>query len=621
MPGIIDAHSHTAIEGSVNECTDVGHGRGAHRGRARPPRRQHLPPARGRRHRRSTCCTARATRSAARTRSSSCAGASRPRSCSSRARRAGSSSRWARTSKRSNFRVPGEPRYPGTRMGVEVVLRDALPATRGLQARVGRVRPQASRRAGPKAEKPVPPRRDLRLETLARHPRRQGLRPRPLLPRRRDPDADARRRRVRLQDPHVPARARGLQGRERDREARRGRRRPSSTGGPTRWRPTTRSPTTRRSWPRHGVRVSLNSDSDELARRLYWDAAKAVKYGGVERDARRSRWSRSTRPGSSASTSAWARSRWARTPTSRSSARIPSSPDARVEMTLVDGHRLLRPRARTCAARRTIAAAGGARVKALASRSSRSRRCRRAALAADAPRPLAIRGARVVTVSGPVIEKGTVVVARRQDRGGGRGRRGPRRARRSSTAPARRVYPGLIDGAHHARPHRDQQRAAATVDTTEVGDVNPQAKAWVALQPAQRAHPGRARQRHHGRADRAAGRPGLGPERAHPPRRHDARRAHREGSRSRCTWSIPTGRPPSTSARLFEEPELKTFDERVKEQKKNQEKELDRLAEPARGRQGLRAPRRRRRGAATAPEAGPAARGARRPSRAASCRS
>jgi imidazolonepropionase-like amidohydrolase len=30
-----------------------------------------------------------------------------------------------------------------------------------------------------------------------------------------------------------------------------------------------------------GVRVALHSDSDELARRLYWDAAKAVKYGGV----------------------------------------------------------------------------------------------------------------------------------------------------------------------------------------------------------------------------------------------------------------------------------------------------------------------------------------------------
>jgi imidazolonepropionase-like amidohydrolase len=33
-----------------------------------------------------------------------------------------------------------------------------------------------------------------------------------------------------------------------------------------------------------GVRVSLNSDSDELARRLYGDAAKAVKYGGVSEE-------------------------------------------------------------------------------------------------------------------------------------------------------------------------------------------------------------------------------------------------------------------------------------------------------------------------------------------------
>lgn len=31
----------------------------------------------------------------------------------------------------------------------------------------------------------------------------------------------------------------------------------------------------------HGVLVSINSDSTELARRMYWEAAKAVKYGGV----------------------------------------------------------------------------------------------------------------------------------------------------------------------------------------------------------------------------------------------------------------------------------------------------------------------------------------------------
>ena len=34
----------------------------------------------------------------------------------------------------------------------------------------------------------------------------------------------------------------------------------------------------------HGVTVSMNSDSNELARRLYWEAAKAVKYGGVSED-------------------------------------------------------------------------------------------------------------------------------------------------------------------------------------------------------------------------------------------------------------------------------------------------------------------------------------------------
>src|SRR4029453_8584033 len=35
----------------------------------------------------------------------------------------------------------------------------------------------------------------------------------------------------------------------------------------------------------HGVNVSLNSDSDELARRLYWEAAKVVKYGGASEEA------------------------------------------------------------------------------------------------------------------------------------------------------------------------------------------------------------------------------------------------------------------------------------------------------------------------------------------------
>ena len=54
-----------------------------------------------------------------------------------------------------------------------------------------------------------------------RGPRRQAPGPRAQLPRRRDPDADPSRRRDGLQDHHLPARARGLQGRQGDRRAQR----------------------------------------------------------------------------------------------------------------------------------------------------------------------------------------------------------------------------------------------------------------------------------------------------------------------------------------------------------------------------------------------------------------
>ena len=43
------------------------------------------------------------------------------------------------------------------------------------------------------------------------------------------------------------------------------------------------------------------------------------------------------------------------------------------------------------------------------------------------------------------------------------------------------VYPGLIDGLTTSAS-RDQS-VPGTVDTTETGDVNPHAKAWVALHP------------------------------------------------------------------------------------------------------------------------------------------
>ena len=109
----------------------------------------------------------------------------------------------------------------------------------------------------------------------------------------------------------------------------------------------------------HGVRVSMNSDSDELARRLYWEAAKAVKYGGVSEDEAlkmitiNPAWqlgveSRvgSIEPGKDADLAIFSAH--------------PFSPDARVEQTLVEGT-VVFDRERDLAARPDAPAAGGGR--------------------------------------------------------------------------------------------------------------------------------------------------------------------------------------------------------------------------------------------------------------------
>ena len=110
----------------------------------------------------------------------------------------------------------------------------------------------------------------------------------------------------------------------------------------------------------HGVLVSLNSDSSELARRLYWEAAKTVKYGGVsESDALKmitlnpagqlgiEKRVGSLEVGKDADVAVFNHH--------------PFAPDARVEMTLVDGV-VLFDRAKDVAARSGPGAvlAGGA---------------------------------------------------------------------------------------------------------------------------------------------------------------------------------------------------------------------------------------------------------------------
>ncbi|HKZ31659.1 MAG TPA: amidohydrolase, partial [Vicinamibacteria bacterium] len=95
--------------------------------------------------------------------------------------------------------------------------------------------------------------------------------------------------------------------------------------------------------------------------------------------------------------------------------------------------------------------------------------------------PLAIRGARIVTVSGPVIEKGTVVV--QQGRIVAVGPDVPVPAGASVIdGSGKTLYPGLVD-ALTTIGLAEVSSVPATLDTTEVGDMNPHARAWVALHP------------------------------------------------------------------------------------------------------------------------------------------
>ncbi len=107
----------------------------------------------------------------------------------------------------------------------------------------------------------------------------------------------------------------------------------------------------------HGVLVSFNSDSDELARRLYWEAAKAVRYGGVSEDeafkmvtlnpAKQlgiDKWVGSIEVGKDADLAIFKAH--------------PFAADTRVEMTLVDG-KVMFDRSKDVAARKGVAATLG----------------------------------------------------------------------------------------------------------------------------------------------------------------------------------------------------------------------------------------------------------------------
>lgn len=194
------------------------------------------------------------------------------------------------------------------------------------------------------------------------------------------------------------------------------------------------------------------------------------------------------------------------------------------------------------------------------------------AAAQDAP--FAIVGARVVTVSGPTLEKATVLVSGGKVVAVGADVAVPE-GTETIDGSGHTLYPGLIDGLT-VLGLTEIGSVAGSVDVSEVGDVNPQARAWMALQPHSELIP--VARANGVTAALAAPAGGL---------------VSGQGALIRLAGTTPSdlvikapaamhvvypsGRPPFEFSQIFQEPELKTFEERQQEKKKNQDKALRKL--------------------------------------------
>ncbi len=95
----------------------------------------------------------------------------------------------------------------------------------------------------------------------------------------------------------------------------------------------------------------------------------------------------------------------------------------------------------------------------------------------------AIRNAKIVTVTGPTIERGTVVIgADGKIAAVGANVDVPATAQ-SIDASGATVYPGMMDAATSMGLSEIGQGAASTVDVAEVGSFNPNAKAYYGINP------------------------------------------------------------------------------------------------------------------------------------------
>lgn len=278
MPGIVDAHSHTAIEGNVNECTDsvtaevriadvIDH-RDVNIYRQLAGGVTAVNVLHG------SCNAIGGQNAVLKLRYGK-----NPEELVFREAPRGIKFALGENPKRSNFQVPGPKRYPGSRMGVEVVIREAFLEARAYKREWEEYQKKLAA-AGPKGEKPVAPRKDLRLEEL------RDVLDGKVLVHAHCYRSDEILMLIRVAEEmgfkirtfqHV------LEGYKVASEIAR-----HGAGGSAfsdwwayKLEAYDAIPYNAAIMTGKGVRVSLNSDSNELARRLYWEAAKTVKYGGV----------------------------------------------------------------------------------------------------------------------------------------------------------------------------------------------------------------------------------------------------------------------------------------------------------------------------------------------------
>jgi len=331
MPGIIDAHSHIAIEGSVNECTDVVTAQvrvadvvdhrdiDIYRNLAGGTTTVNVLHG--------SCNAIGGQNAVLKLRRGL-----PPEDLFFKAAPPGIKFALGENPKRANFGGAGPRRYPRTRMGVEAVIRQAF-----QDAVAYRREWQEYEKAGKpaKGDKPVPPRRNLQLDALVEV--MEGKR----LVHAHCYRADEILMLIHLAEEFgfkIKTFQHVLEGYKVASEIAR-----HGAGASTFsdwWAYKIEAfdaiPYNAAIMAAHGVNVSLNSDSAELSRRLYWEAAKAVKYGGVSEDEAlkmitiNPAWQLgveahvgSIEPGKDADLAIFSAH--------------PLSPDARVEMTIVDG--------------------------------------------------------------------------------------------------------------------------------------------------------------------------------------------------------------------------------------------------------------------------------------------